>query len=297
MARKRTTIDRREFRGNYTWAFRTELDAVIEAYRMKRLKKDDLRAFAGRLEAKALHEKSSVDIHRIVNANKQGGPAMSQGNIDRSLERIDEVLAEVPQRGRKAIVARLVAKHIAHGKATCSEVMVLLYYSLNRIKQNKRLKCLAPNERYARIRYRALSELSGCQCATLCRAVARLRRDGFLQVLVVQKQNENRYGGLFVDGPVISLTPQNRQSCSSCVKPTTPSAISDNASPRFPTTLINKNPKKRILKRKGTGFRLQEKDGVLVASRMESIWKTDPELLRIQARAHQMEGMLLDAVA
>lgn len=297
MARHKKTIDRDEFAGNYTLAYRTELVAILNAYRERRIGKADLRAFAARLESKALHEKSKVDIHRIVNARKNGRPSMSQGAIEKSLTRVDAILADTEMEGKRAIISREMARYIAHGRATCSEVAVILYYSLRRKKQNRRLERLAPDERYARFHYRDLFELSGCRRATLCRAVARLRARGLLELLVVHKLNENSNGNLFVDGSAVSLTPQNRQACTSCVKPTTRLQHSDNAPHRKPTTPINKNPKRRILNKSRAGFRLQEKDGVLVASVVQTPRKVDPEILRIQARSRHIQDSWLDAVA
>ena len=49
---KKKTIDRDEFEGNYTVAYREEVLAIIRAYRDRRIRKDDLRVYAAGLAAR-----------------------------------------------------------------------------------------------------------------------------------------------------------------------------------------------------------------------------------------------------
>lgn len=296
MARGKKSIDRDEFAGNYTLAFREEVMAVIRAYRERRISKDDLRVYAAQLEVRALHRKSRVDIHRVVNAKRTVCRSLSNGAIRACASKLDSLLAETRQ-GKRLIVSRAMMCYIAQGRATCTEAIVLLYYSYRRKKQWERRELLREKERYARFRYQELSDESGCARSSLCRAVARLRARGYLQTLAVQKLNENHYGSLFVDGALVSLTPQHGRRVVALPKRTTPSADSDNAGGRFLTTLENKDPKTRNLNRRGPQFQLSEKDGLLVASVVSVSRESDGEFARIRMRAQQITDAFVDAVA
>ena len=295
MARNRQPIDRKEFAGNYTHLYREEFLAILAAYRKRTLTKTDLRVFAASLEFKALHPKSVVDLQRITNARRASGPRLRSGEILESLGRLDKILFG-HQQGPKMIVARRMAKVIAQGATTRSETIVLLYYCYRRKKQKKRLRSLAPRERYARFRYGELAKLSGCARATLCRAVARLRRRGLLEVIQVHKQNENTYGNLFIDGQAVSLTPQHRHGAEACRKPTTPVPDSDLTPRRKATTLTNRNPKRRILNRKN-GFSVGLGLDVFEPLLQKPPRTKDPEMQRIFHRAKGMLAQQLDAVA
>jgi len=297
MARRKKDIARDEFVGNYTLAFREELRVVIDAYRQRLLGKDELRVFAAMLERRALHAKSRVDLHRIVNAKRSVARSLSRSRISAIELRLNELLASVSTDGKRVAVARRMVQYVARGRATCSEAVVLFYYCLRRLRQRKRLERLREGERYARFRYRKLAEVSGCARATLCRAVARLRRRGYLQTLEVNKLNENHYGCLFVDGPLVSMTSQAGRGQSRMSKTTTACAVSDNGPVQFSTTPENRDPKREIPNRRGHRVRLSSKGGVLVASIVAPRRSADGEFARIQERGRQMQAAFAESAA
>lgn len=297
MGNRRKSIQRDEFVGNYTIALREELLAVIGAYRQRLLGKDDLRVYAAMLERRALHAKSRVGLCRIVNAQRSVAHGLSRHRIEGIERSLEGLMAAVPQGGKKVAVSRRMVQYIARGRATCSEAVVLLFYCVRRLKQRRRLDCLREEERYARFRYQVLSELSGCGRATLCRAVARLRQRGYLQTLKVQKLNENAYGCLFVDGPLVSMTSQAGRVARSAPKATTAVPVSDNAPRLIPTTPRNMDPKTWIQNRRGVVLELEKRDGVSMASTVRPRRASTQEFVRIQERARQMREAWADAVA
>ena len=297
MARRKKDIARDEFAGNYTLAFREELHVILGAYRDGMVGKDELRVFAAMLEHRALHKKSKVDMHRIVNANRSVSRSLSRVRIERIVGWLEELVAGVSRDGKRVAVSRRMMHYIARGRATCSEAVVLFYYCLRRIKQRVRRELLREGERYARIRYADVAKASGCARATLCRAVARLRWRGYLETVAVHKLNENREGGLYVDGPQVSLTCPTGRGGVRPPKATTPTAVSDNAPRSFSTTLDNKDPKTGIPNRRGHRFRLSSQGGVLVAAVVETPDSPDAEFSRIQQRARQMRESFADAIA
>ena len=297
MARRKKGVARNEFAGNYAVAFREELNAVIAAYRDRMVGKDELRVFAAMLESRALHAKSKVDLHRIINAKRSVARSLSSARIEAIARKLDALFAGVPRDGKQVAVSRKMAKHIARGMAACSEAVVLFYYCLRRVKQTIRRELLLEGERYARFRYAKLSELSGCARATLCRAVARLRRSGYLETVEVHQLNENDYGCLFVDGPLVSLVCPTGRGVGRQPKTTTPPAVSDNAPRSFSTTLENRDPKTQIPNRRGPRIRSSSKDGVLVASIAKPRRSEGSEFARIQERARQMRESFAEAVA
>ena len=297
MARRKKDVARDEFAGNYTLALRKELHAIIGAYRDRLIGKDELRVFAAMLEQRALHKKSKVDMYGIVNAKQSVSRLLSRTRIVRIVEQLEELLAGVPKGGKKVPVSRRMMHYVARGRATCSEAMVLFYYCLRRLKQRIRRELLIEGERYARFRYADVSEASGCARATLCRAVARLRWSGYLETVEVQKRSENSDGGLYVDGPRVSLSCPTGRGGIRQPKATTPTAVSDNAPRSFSTTLENKDPKTEISNRRGHCFRLSSQGGVLVASVVEPSRSAGAEFARIQLRARQMQDSFADAAA
>lgn len=295
---KKQTLERDEFAGNYTLAYREEVLAIIRAYRGRRIRKDDLRVYAAVLEERALHGKSRVDRRRVINSKASITHALSSSAIRESSARIEAITKECSRTGKRVAIARGMVRYIAQGRATCTEAMVLLFYCLRRIKQLRRRELLQEGERYARFRYRDLSELSGCGRSSLCRAVGGLREAGLLEVVRVQQRNENANGNLFVDGPLVSLTSHLNRSSDWKPKTTTGRVRSDNAPGVFPTTLENRDPKTRIPNKKGVRVRFVFKDdGRTVVRFVERPTDRDLDLARLQARAWQFEQAQLDAVA
>lgn len=295
---KKQTLERDEFAGNYTLAYREEVLAIIRAYRDRRIRKDDLRVYAAVLEERALHGKSRVDRRRVINSRASITHALSSSAIREASTRIEAITKECSWTGKRVAIAREMVRYIAQGRATCTEAMVLLFYCLRRIKQLRRRELLQEGERYARFRYRDLSELSGCGRSSLCRAVGGLREAGLLEVVRVQQRNENANGNLFVDGPLVSLTSHLNRSADWKPKTTTGRVRSDNAPGVFPTTLENRDPKTRIPNKKGVRVRFVFKDdGRTVVRVVERPTDRDLDLARLQARAWQVEQAQLDAVA
>jgi hypothetical protein len=62
-------IDYWEFRDGYAVTSEAKVTAVIAGYKAGKLKRNELRVFAARLEETALHEKSRVELARILNCN------------------------------------------------------------------------------------------------------------------------------------------------------------------------------------------------------------------------------------
>lgn len=255
--RKKEHIDWAEFRGNYIPVPVGDLMTIIDAYKHRELGRDELRAFAGGLEAKALHEKSHVDIYRIVNAKSKnkGIRRLTAPQIDAATNKVAKLLSRssdtpnvlVENGDKQVLVARRFARHIAQGRCTCSEMIMLFYYCVRRLRQHKPLDRLLPRQRYARFTYRSLEALSGIPRANLCRALARLKERGFIATRPVAKQNENHHGLLFVDGHLVTLTLGQRTGLPAKVdKTTTPDRQNNNTSSRKTTTLINVDPKKTI---------------------------------------------------
>jgi hypothetical protein len=316
MASKKKGIDLLEFRGGYAVVRRAELEAIMDAHRERRLGKDRMRVFAAMLEQRALHERSTVDMHRIVNAQHTVARRLRPSQVERLEGECRELLSAVPQSGKRVIVSREMLRYIARGRASCSEAVVLLCYCMRRKRQDPKrpMGSLRDGERYARFRYSWLAELSGCGRSTLCRAVARLRRCGLLQTRPIQKWSEDRHGCVFADGSHVTLTPQAGRKPHRVAEMATPPVDSDNAPRSFSTTQKNVDPKTSIQNREGDQLALVERDGVLVVTRkggsmdggVSRKMRTRrastgrsrcPEFLRIQERARQMRESFSDPVA
>ena len=289
----------RQFAGGYAQALDTQLRAVLEGYRQGLFGRNEVRVFAGRLEQEALHKKSSVSLNRIINCNSQrkGNRRLSEGEIQTAVEKLDQSLpplqAECEAEWRREErepqtkpVARKVLRHIARGSATTVEALLCFAYFMRRIPQRKPMQRLLPNEHYARFRYAEFEEWTGVHRATQSRILQRLIARGYLNTAPVHKQNENCYGQLFIDGPMLSLV-RPRQTvrrrpqpnAAVCEKKSTPLRDLVNTPTEKKSTLRNLNPKTEI--QEGERLILELKNGCLGRHR-------DPELQRIAARAAQM---------
>ena len=290
MGKKKKRIDWAEFKGNYGLTTRGAILAMIEAYRKREIGRAELRVYAAVIEAGALHEKSRVGLYRIVNckSGSRGVRRMSEPEIERAREMVGELIlsrSRAPEgssgdNGKQVCVARKFARHIAQGRCTCVEAVMLLYYSMRRLPQRRPLQRLAPGQRYARFRYAELEALSGIPKANLSRGLRRLRERGFLDTQEVAKQNENEYGLLFVDGHLVSLTPRHLWISSD--KTTTPSPRNDNTPHDETTTLINKNPKTSIREREAPpcgkiAWRPRDADMLRLVSRANAMLETQLE--------------------
>lgn len=293
--RKRSDVNYMEFRDGYVLVNSEELAAIIEGYRKRDLRRDELRLFAAMCEQKGLHRRSKVDIAHIVNCKSgmKGIRRLARGEIEKAQAKVRAILESSPhgESKRRIAVSRKMLKHAARGRGTSNETIVMLFYCMRRLPQERRLRRLERDERYARFTYRNLEEVSGIPRANICRAVARLRNKGFLNTPWVQKQNENKYGLLFVDGPLVSLSCP-RQGPSRRQKPRSHATAAsldknDNSPQHKSTTLINDNPKKN--NQIGT-YGVFARSAVARASR-----KTEFE--RIKQRAEQVRAELVEQAA
>ncbi len=242
-------IDWAEFRGNYSVVNRSEIKAILMGYRHGQIRKNELRVYAARLETRALHPKSKVDIYRIVNPQKSRRRRIPAGAVARSLETVDDVLRDVAAGKRKIVVSRKMLRFIARGGCSCTEAVVLLFYCYRRKKQDRRLERLREGERYARFTYAMLSEACGAHPSNISRAVSRLRIRGILATRFVNQESVNCYGQLFVDGPSVSLTPQHEVMDGDAGK-ATPSQDFAKTPAGFSSCPRKTDPKRRILERK-----------------------------------------------
>lgn len=203
----------RQFQGGYAKVKAIELRALMEGYKQRLFRRNEVRVFAARLEASALHKESRVSLYRIVNCDskKKGNRRLTQSQIDAALANLDEWLPLVAVRlaeettERTKPVARRIIRHIARGGSTTVEGLFLLAYLMRRIPQRKPMQRLKEHEHYARFRYAEFEEWTGVPRATQSRLLPRLMHRGFLNTVEVHQQNQNAYGQLFIDGPALSL--------------------------------------------------------------------------------------------
>lgn len=282
-------IDYWEFRDGYAVTSEAMVTAIITGYRAGRLKRNELRVFAARLEETVLHKKSRVDLARILNCNSgiKGVRRLRDSEITEAGKSLDTWLGSEPAASsRPVIVSRRVLRHIAQGRSTSNEAVVLLYYMARRVRQAKALERLRPGERYARFTYGELEELSGIPRANVSRSVSRLKDRGWLNTVDVAKQNENVYGQLFVDGALISLSAARRP-VNNRGRKKPDDERNDNTPLHETTTLIKrKDPKTRISSFCGKSV---EETGQRVS--------LSAEFERIKRRAEQMKAELMRQVA
>jgi hypothetical protein len=294
---KRNDVNYMEFRDGYVLVERAELEAIFEGYKKRELKRNELRLFAAMCEQKGLHWRSKVDIARTVNckSDTKGIRRLSKGIIERAQVRVRAILDSVHPNDseRRIAVSRKMLKHAARGGCTSNEIIVMLYYCMRRLPQSGRCDRLKEDERYARFKYGELETVSGIPRANVCRAVARLRGKGILNTAWVKKQNENRFGLLFVDGALVSLTCP-RQGANRRLKPgstphktTTTLSKIDNTPRHESATLTKDNPKTSNQRGMENVFAQKAASG---ASRQA-------EFERIILRAEQMKAELIEQVA
>jgi hypothetical protein len=305
----------RQFSGGYAQVPDTQLKALLEGYRLGLFRRNEVRVFAALLEQKALHQESNVSLYRIINcqAQRKGNRRLSESEIQTAVEKLDQELpvlvAEIEanelsdgQQAKQKPVARKVLRHIARGGATTVEALLCFAYFLRRIPQRKPMQRLKPQEHYARFTYAEFEAWTGVHRATASRILQRLIDRGYLNTLSVSKQNENRYGQLFIDGPMLSLVrprqagrSRKTQTCrpqctdtAACEKKSTPPQDLVNTPTKKKSTLINGNPKTEIKEREKLLLRLR--DGSLARH-------GDPALQRIALRAAQMAENVLEQAA
>lgn len=242
--RNKRTVNDYEFRDGFALIDVAELDAIFDAYRTGRIRKNELRVFAGLYERSRLHKDSKVDLYRIVNhkTKTKGIKRLSHKEIDAAADVVAEVCEGVIGGAKKA-VARRFLRYIARGSATNAEAVLLLYFCKRRIRQARRLILLNEKERYARFTYRDVSETSGLRRATLCDAMKRLCQRGLLSTVAIAKQNENALGMLYIDGFAVTLSRSGAEFDSRRQKSVTPLKQNRNATGDQTVTLRNDYPK------------------------------------------------------
>ncbi|REJ68858.1 MAG: hypothetical protein DWQ31_06620 [Planctomycetota bacterium] len=285
---------------------------MLEGYRIGLFRRNEIRIFAALCEAAALHQDSPVSLYRIVNcqSKNKGNRRLSHANINAARTKLNDLLpqlqtelATLPEEDRptttKKPVARRVLRHIAQGGATTVEALFYFAFFIRRIPQRKPMQRLKSDEHYARFRYAEFQLWTGVHRATQSRLLQRIIRRGYLNTAPVHKQNENAYGQLFIDGPMLSLVrrQQHARRAQRSLSTTTPSErekrstdveVMVNAPPQKRSTLINRNPRTEIKRPENSVLDLRES---LFAGH------ADPDLRRIAMRAAQMKGQYLQQAA
>jgi hypothetical protein len=292
----------RQFQDGYAKVPARQLGAMLQGYRLGLFRRNEVRVFAALWEAASLHQDSLVSLYRIVNcqSKKKGNRRLSQSAIDAAATKLRRLLPELESRtllgpNDKPIpattkpVARRVLRHVAQGGSTTVEALFYFAYFMCRIPQRKPMQRLKSQEHFARFRYAHFETWTGVLRTSQSRLLQRILDRGFLNTAEVHKQNENVYGQLYIDGPMLSLV-RPRQSnrrrrrgrstaeAHGCEKMTSPSGVSDNPPKHFRVSLINGNPKTEI---KRPEMVLNLKEGFFANH-------ADPELRRIALRAAQM---------
>lgn len=305
----------RQFAGGYAQVEDTQLRSLLEGYRQGLFRRNEVRVFAGRLEQAALHQESNVSLYRIVNCHSQrkGNRRLSESEIQTAVEKLDQLLPDLvaqmktkshseQQQPHLKPVPRKVMRHIARGGATTVEALLCFAYLLRRIPQRKSMQRLKPNEYYARFTYAEFKAWTGVHRATASRILQRLIDRGYLNTLPVAKQNENRYGQLFIDGAIISLI-RPRQACGRRKphngRPQRPAASACEKTSTPPTDLINSPTEKRsTLKNINPKTEIKERERLVLSLKGGFFGKhSDPHLQRIAERAAQEAENVLDQAA
>ena len=275
--KKKEAVETFEFSGGYSLFSTTGIEVIIRGYKSGLIRKDDLRVFAARGELSVLPEKSKVDLNRIINckASLEGVKRLRCGVISRAGDCLDALLKNSPEgKERRKCVSRRALRAMAQGRLSCTESIVLLMYFRKRITQTKPLKRLEPGERYARFTYGELEELSGISRANISRAVASLKSKGLLSTVWVVKPNENAFGLLFVDGPLLTLikgAASKDRSQPEVHRKATPPAQNNNTPVINLTTLINLNPKSEIKKKEALFSSSNKNDWERILDRARAI--------------------------
>lgn len=242
--RNKNNVNDYEFKDGFALIDVAELDAIFEAYRAGRIRKNELRVYAGLYERSRLHKDSRVDLYRIVNhkTKTKGIKRLSHKEIDAAANVVSEVCSAITGGPRKA-VARRFLRYIARGSATNAEAVMLLYFCKRRIRQTRPLILLNTKERYARFTYRDVSEATGLRRATLCDAMKRLSHRGLLSTVEIAKQNENALGMLYIDGSAVTLVRSREEYVHKTQKTVTPMNRNRNATSKQTATLRKDYPK------------------------------------------------------
>ncbi len=90
----KNSVRYRQFQGRYAKVPKTQLQAMLEGYRLGIFRRNEVRLFAAHWEDAALHKESRVSLYRIVNCDSQrkGNRRLSQGQIDSAMAVLNEWL-------------------------------------------------------------------------------------------------------------------------------------------------------------------------------------------------------------
>jgi len=310
--RNRNNIRYQQFQGGYAQVAAAQLQGLLEGYRQGIFRRNEVRVFAGQWERQALHSDSLVTLYRVINCQSQrkGNRRLSQSAIAAAAATLEEHLPRLQQkfegegsrdmpRSETKPVARRVLRHVARGGATTVQALFCFAYFLRRIPQRKPLQRLVADEHYARFRYAEFESWTGVHRATQSRLLVRLIDRGFLNTAPVHKQNENAYGQLFIDGPMLSLVRRQQSGRrrpktakqpqqNKVKKKSTPVRAMVNAPVQKRSMLRNSNPKTEIKRSDLLIARLKE--GSLARH-------SDSELRRIALRAAQIEELAMGQAA
>ena len=204
-----------EFRKGYAFAYSDQIIAVLQGFKQGAIGKDELRVFAARLELGAQPVGSKVTLPTVL--QQKGGKGLRAAKRKLAEDRLQAVLVSL-QTGPEAFrvkICRQLLRGIAKGetktgvKFSPGLICLFLFYSLRRKSQKQRMKCLQPGQKYARFSYKQVEQFTGLSKSTCSRLVATLEQLGIIQSVPIKQQNVNRYGRLYVDGPVLSLLAEN----------------------------------------------------------------------------------------
>lgn len=295
----------RQFRGGYTKVPKAELRALLEGYKRGLFRRNEVRVYAAQWEQKALHAESRVSLYRILNAGsfKKGNRRLSRRQIDNATAILENWLPvlikelEIPEQSKP--VARRILRHVAKGGSTTVESLFYFAYFMQRIPPRKPMYRLNPDEHYARFRYSDFQDWTGVHRTSLSRLLTRILERGLLNIAEVHKQNENAYGQLYIDGPMLSLVRPKQScrrlrrgrsclACSTMKKKTTPIEVNVNTPMQISTTLIKGNLK--------TEIKTQQQVSLNSTNRFFASHQ-DPDLRRIAMRARQMTEETMRQVA
>ncbi len=156
--RDKQSVRYRQFQGGYAKVPVSQLRAMLEGYRQRIFQRDEVRVFAARWEAAALHKDSQVSLYRIVNCHskKRRHRRMSHAEIDfaesnlaKRLPQLEQQLAEEHDAFQSGAttkpVARRVLRHVARDGATTVEALFYFAFFMCRIPQRKHLQRLSPH--------------------------------------------------------------------------------------------------------------------------------------------------------
>lgn len=190
----------RDYRGGY--ARTTDLDALFEAIKAKKILKNELRYFCAKLEYE--EARGAVSIDQIINT--PGKRRFTSGEQERcKLSLIQSLVKDPKERELTAKIPRKFLKVAAKGRLKMSEMITALFYFRWRMPQRRRRTSLLRGERYARFTYALVEQVTGLARATVCVALQMLRNNKLISIVWRPMYEIKKFGLLFVDGPALNL--------------------------------------------------------------------------------------------